>query len=276
MNRAENGHFTIIGGHGFVGSNLAAALARKGRAYYLPAKGDLRALSGELGNVLFCAGTTSDFRQRPFDTVNAHVGLLSYVLEHCDFTSLTYLSSTRVYIHAASTNEDATIPVVPSDAGDLFNLSKLTGEALCRQSGRHGVRAVRLSNVLGDDYGSNNFAFSLMRDARSTGRIRLQTALESAKDYIRIDDAVDLILAISQRGIQMTYNVATGYNLTNADVTASICRGISAVVTVEPNAPRISFAPIEVSRIVEEFGYSPKSVAAYLTHLATLFPAVPA
>ena len=40
----------------------------------------------------------------PFDTIRAHVSVLSEVLEHAEFESLLYLSSTRVYGRSRTTS----------------------------------------------------------------------------------------------------------------------------------------------------------------------------
>jgi nucleoside-diphosphate-sugar epimerase len=266
--------FTIIGGKGFVGSHLTRALEAAGETVDIPTKGDVESLKGSLGHVLYCAGTTSDFRQRPFDTIDAHVSLLSHVLRAADFESLTYLSSTRVYIRAESTAEDAVLPVLPSDPGDLFNLSKLAGEALCQQSGRAGVRAVRLSNVLGEDFQSDNFVFSLMRDARQSGSIHLQTTLDSEKDYIHIDDAVELILNIARRGKNPVYNVASGKNLSNREVVEAIQTAIPCTLVVDSAANSIRFAPIDTGLIKSEFQFKPRSIPQYIEELARIAPAV--
>ena len=80
---------------------------------------------------IFAIGLTADFRSRPLDTMDAHVSALAEVLRCGRFDSLTYLSSTRVYAGLPRGCGNATLVVNPSDASDLYNLSKLAGEALC-------------------------------------------------------------------------------------------------------------------------------------------------
>ena len=139
---------TLIGGHGFIGSHLLEELKKTHWDVLVSEKNDPRLLTEELGHVFYCAGLTADFRQRPFDTVHAHVSDVASILQKSAFKSLTYLSSTRVYSGAISTKEDAVLQVNPTDANDLYNLSKLMGESICLQSGKN-VRVVRLSNVYG-------------------------------------------------------------------------------------------------------------------------------
>lgn len=210
-----------------------------------------------LGHVIFAAGLTADFRAHPFATVEAHVNLLAEVMQHAKFDSLLYLSSTRVYARAISGREDAALPVLTQDPSDLYNLSKLMGESLCLQDPRSCVRVVRLSNVVGgEDQDSDNFIPSLLRAARG-GRIVLGTALESAKDYIHIDDVTDLLPRISISGSERLYNVASGLLTTHAEWVSLFVERTGCAVEVADNAPVVRFVPIDISRIRAEFNFHP-------------------
>jgi nucleoside-diphosphate-sugar epimerase len=264
-------HFTIIGGAGFIGSRISAFLAEQNTKCFAPAKAEVATLKGNLGHVVFCAGTTADFRHRPFDTMEAHVCLLNRILRDHDFDSLTYLSSTRVYIHSNSTVEDAVLSVQPGNPDDLFNLSKLAGESLCRQSGRSNVRSIRVSNVVGEDFVSRNFLFALMHEAKSTGQIILRSSLASQKDYIHVSDVVEMTVAIARSGTSPVYNLAAGCNLTNAQIVAQVRSEITSDLKVAPAAPTVEFRPIDTSRIAREFGFSPAPVLPYVRKLAALY-----
>ena len=266
----QNNKFTIIGGAGFLGSRLASHLRSSGFICTIPKKGDFDSLAGELGNVVYCAGTTSDFRSRPFDTVDAHVSLVNHILARSQYDSFTYLSSTRVYLRTKSTSENAQIVVDPGDPEDLFNLSKLAGEALCRQYVGRNVRAIRLSNVVGDNFSSNDFLFSIIRDAVTQKHVVLQTSPNSEKDYIRCDDAVELIGRIATHGTQPIYNLAVGANLTNSDVIGEVCQACGASVSFAPNVRTIRFPPIDVGLIQSEFGFNARPVLPLIRNLALL------
>ena len=104
-------------------------------------------------------------------------------MQKAQFSSLTYLSSTRVYRGAETGQETETLKVIPTADG-LYNLTKLTGEALCLQSGCGKV--ARLSNIVGDG-ASESFVSELISEAE-TGSIKLRSAVTSAKDYLLVDD----------------------------------------------------------------------------------------
>ena len=90
-------HFTVIGAGGFIGSRLVSALTARGEKVISPHRTQQDFTGEELGRVIYCAGLTGDFLQRPFDTVEAHVTLLANILKGAGFERLVYLSSTRVY-----------------------------------------------------------------------------------------------------------------------------------------------------------------------------------
>ena len=251
--------FTILGGRGFIGRHLARALSTQGHAVWVPERDDPQVYARALGHVVYCIGVTADFRDRPFDTVEAHVSLLARILREASFESLLYLSSTRVYQRGQSGHEGAALPVQPDQPDDLYNLSKLMGESLCHAPHRVPVRVARLSNVIGPDRDSENFVAALIREALA-GRIVLRSAPESAKDYVLLEDVVGLLPRIALGGRERTYNVASGMNTSHADIVARLVQLTGCQLSVAPGAARTSFPPIDIRRIRAEFDFAPGSV----------------
>lgn len=254
---------TVLGGTGYIGRHLVAYLRDQGHSVWVPERGDKSLHSRDLGHVFYCVGLTGNFRDRPFDTVDAHVWFLSDVLRHGSFSSLLYLSSTRVYAGAKFTHEDAPLTVHAQDPSCLYNLSKLAGESLCHSCGRPGVRVARLSNVVGPDMDpqSGNLVADLIRQARE-GHIVLRTAAQSAKDYVHVRDVVDWLTRISLQGHFSTYNVASGWQTTHADWLEYLSKQFGASAEVATNAPLQSFPQIDVSRLTSEFDVRPQPVWA--------------
>jgi len=256
--------WTVLGSSGTIGRRLVARLRTAGQTVDTPDRGDAGLYRRPLGHVIYAIGLTADFRRRPYDTVQAHVSVLAELLQQADFESLLYLSSTRVYARAASGREDSPLPVLAQDPSDLYNLSKLMGESLCLQDARAGVRVARLSNVVGgEDADSANFVPSLVREARG-GRIVLQTAADSAKDYIHIDDVAELLPRIAVGGRERLYNVASGVQTTHAQWTAQLAAQTGCAVEVTPGAPAVRFIPVDIGRIRAEFDFQPRPVLAAL------------
>lgn len=248
--------FTVLGGSGFVGSNLVRWLRARKLSCWSPARGE--ALFGSpLGHVIYCIGLTADFRERPFDTVRAHVCALPEMLERGDFESFLYLSSTRVYSAASAGAEHASLVVDPVHPDDFYNISKIMGESLCLSSKRSGVRVARLSNVYGRDFASNNFLTSILRDAISKNRVVLRTSMESQKDYISVQDVISLLPRIAVHGSQQIYNVASGVNTSNRAIVDKLQQLIGCSVEIAADAPTIRFPGISIDRARAEFGFRP-------------------
>lgn len=214
--------YTVVGASGFVGSATVAALRADGADVYAPARGDPELLHRDLGRVVYCAGLTADYLQRPFDTVEAHVGLLARLLEKGRFERLVYLSSTRLYdaLGAEGGREAAPLRLDPADPRHVFDLSKALGENLCLTQSQGRCAVARLSNVFDWREGAPGFLSEWLQRARTERAIRLESAPEYVRDYVQLDDAVAALRAIADRGTASIYNVASGENLSNADLAA--------------------------------------------------------
>jgi len=248
---------TILGASGFIGSHLKRHLEASNIPCRAPARGE--SLRGrDLGQVIDCAGITADFRVRPYDTVDAHVGRVADIARNCSFESFVYLSSTRLYKDHPSSpaRERDDIKASPFGAGGLYNLSKATGEAVALTLGERG-RVVRLSNVYGLGSEPHNFLASIIADALRTGRIELETSLDSAKDYVGIHDVVALLPRIAAGGREPVYNLASGANVTNGEIVEELARLTGCSVSVRPDAETWSYPEIDIALAREEFGFAP-------------------
>jgi nucleoside-diphosphate-sugar epimerase len=260
------GLITIFGASGFIGSHLVAELERR-QIQHSSIRRDDKVPRQHLGEVIYCIGVTADFRSKPFETVEAHVCKLGEVLQSCEFTSFTYLSSTRVYANnSATASEEDPLVVMPAKAADLYNISKAMGESLTLNCGKT-TRVVRLSNVYGDDFNSDNFLPTLIKDAVTTRKLVFQTAPESSKDFISINDAVGTLIEISTRGRERVYNLAAGENVTNRELAQSFSKTLGCTIEFAANAPRVSFPPISINRLKTEFAFKPRRLLDDLEQL---------
>lgn len=261
---------TIFGSSGFIGSSFGRWLDARSLPWQAPARGD-DGLGRPLGHVVYCIGLTGDFRFHRHETVEAHVCKVERILQAADFESFTYLSSTRLYRHGPSpAAEDNAITVTPSDADDLYNVSKAMGECLLLAS-PEPVKVIRLSHVYGLDWGSRGFLSSVVTDAVQHGRVLLTSSLDSERDYVSIDDVSDLILQVSTAGEHRVYNVASGTNVSNRQIVERLSELTGCQVEVAPGAPTVRFPTISTERVVDEFGFKPRDVLDDLGEVVRLF-----
>ena len=246
--------FTVLGACGYIGRRLVTYLQESGHEVWAPERGASDVFSRPLGHVMYCVGLTGNFRSRPFDTVDAHVALLQELLRRAQFDSLLYLSSTRVYMGSDRADEEAPLQVLPADPSYLYNLSKLLGESLCHASGRTGVRVARLSNVVGSGMSSDsgNLIADLVAQAR-TGHVVLRSALQSAKDYIHVDDVLESITRIALGGAHRTYNLASGVQTTHGQWLQWLAHSTGCSVECLDQAPVQQFPVISVQRLRNEW-----------------------
>jgi nucleoside-diphosphate-sugar epimerase len=182
-------------------------------------------------------------------------------LQHGQFDSLTYLSSTRVYINSTNSQveENDDIIVNPNNADDLYTLTKLTGERICLSSGKN-VKIARLSNIIGNDTNSTNFLTDIVSKIISTGSFTLYSTLKSSKDYLYIDDAVDLLINVAIKGNQKMYNIAAGNNTSNEEIINELKKHASFTYNIAENAREIIFPIISVDKIKAEFDFKPSNI----------------
>lgn len=249
--------FTVLGASGYVGSHLAAYLREQGHECLTPVRDDNSIFSQPLGHIVYCIGLTADFRYRPYDTARAHVGVLTGVLEKCKYESLLYLSSTRIYAHSQTASEDTLLQANPQNMSDLYNLTKMTGEALCFATPSEKVRVVRLSNVYGDDWESENFLATVVRDAIDKKHVLMHTSPESAKDYVHIKDVVEMLPKIATQGQCRLYNLAAGENVRNEDLLRKLSFLTGCIVEYTESAPTITFPLVSIQRLRSDFSYKP-------------------
>lgn len=263
--------YTVLGASGFIGSALVHALRAQGHDCLAPTRAEMAdLLTGQrnLGHVFWCVGLTADFRERPFETVRAHVCDLVPWLQAGLYESFLYLSSTRVYARACNTQEIDALSVLPAEPDDLYNLSKLIGEALCLTLPRPTTRVVRLSTVVGRRADSHDFIGALLAQGRAEGHLRLQSHWDSAKDYVALEDVLDVLPRIAHAGTRRLYNLASGVNLTHRDVAHALAERAGWWVSSEGQRAPMVFPPIDIGVIRTEFGFRPRDALACISALS--------
>lgn len=261
---------TVLGSSGFIGSHVVERLKELDIAHFSPGR-DNDLPRENLGDIIYCIGLGADFRTKPFETVEAHVCKLLRILRECEFDSLLYLSSIRLYEdQVGEAREEDPIQVSPLNPIDLYNISKVMGESLLLTCGRK-TRVARLANVYGKDFAFHSFLSTVLKEAISTNKVTLRTSLEAERDYIYIGDAVDALIKIATEGRHQVYNVASGANVSNRELTQRISEVTGCRIEVAPAPSQTTYPQINIDRIREEFDFAPASILKDMDRLIELY-----
>lgn len=264
--------YTVFGGRGFVGSHLVNRLGMRGDDVFVPTR-DWEPTpdqpGGTLGTVIYAIGVTADFRRDPLSAVEAHVSKLARILEHGKFDRFVYLSSARIY-RDGPTDESTPISADPRELEHLYDLSKLLGESTVLNATVNGA-VVRLSNVFGADWASENMITAVLRDAVLERHVTLRSDPDSEKDFVGVEDVTRAILDVADRGEERIYNVASGSNTRFATILDAITQELGATWDVATHAPLSVATPISIDRLRQEFNYAPTPLEPRLSELAKAY-----
>ena len=264
--------FTVLGANGFIGSACVNYLMSKGHDVNSVTRNTKVDPNIPLGHVIYSIGLTADFREKPFETVDAHVTTLAHWLKLYQFDSFLYLSSTRIYEGmpiSTPVNEHTPLTVLPN-ANTLYNISKLMGEALCLASPLQSIRIVRLSNVYGVNQKEHNFLSSIIKSLRNTNEVEIREAPDSTKDYVALDDVVPLLFSIATNGQKRLYNVASGQAVSHKSLTEVLQKNESYKINFLKGALSRKFPSIDISLIQNEFNFYPQSILINIDKLMAL------
>jgi nucleoside-diphosphate-sugar epimerase len=194
------------------------------------------------------------------------VSRLVDVLRAPTLERLVYLSSARVYGLAGGHAMDERTPIAvdTADPGAVYDVTKLAGEAVALAA-PVPAHCLRLTHVFPDRAGSPNFLASVLRDA-AAGHVQLHSSLESAKDYVALDDVVTAILRVCDGDAATgVYNIGSGTLVTHGELMDALHAATGCTYAVDDGAPTLRYPVIDCTRMREELGIEP----------APFLPAVP-
>ena len=250
-------HYTIFGSTGRIGSYLKKKLISDGNSVFSPSRKDYYLAHKNLGHVIYCSGVTSDFKFRSFDTIESHVCLLSFLLKNTNFESFNYLSSTRLNFPKRSYINKISPKFYGGCEIDIYNDSKLAGEALCTQSNISNVKVTRICHVVNpNDKKRENFLSDICGQAKR-GEIILNSSLETKKNYIHIDDLIFLLRLIGPFGKKKFYNIGSNNLISNNEIIKKLVKITKCSVITSKDAQTILESKINISILKKEFHYKP-------------------
>jgi len=133
------------------------------------------------------------------------------------------------------------------------------------------IKIIRPSNVVGTNAPSNLFIPSLIKEAVETGKIVLHSTLDSEKDYVHIDDLVQLIPKIISSDKSQIYNIASGYNISSKEIINEIIRLTNCELEIASDAKKFSSRQINIDRIKNEFNFVPIKIIDKIEDLVKFY-----
>ncbi len=248
---------TIFGNSGFIGTNLKNFCHKKNIKTFLPKKNQFR-FKKNLGHIIYCIGT-GEAKKKPIKAVRSNFEILKEIIENNKFKSLTYLSTTRVYLHNKKTSENDEIFHDLSDESILFSLIKLSAEQLCLNLKNKNIRVIRLTNTYGHYFTKQLYLLpALIRGAKKNKKINITINKNSLKNYLHIDEALPIILAVALRGKSRLYNLAGAKRFKFIDIAKAIQKKIKSKIILSNQKIILNDPIININRIRKEFKFNPK------------------
>tara|TARA_A100001011_G_scaffold386506_1_gene462468 strand:+ start:1686 stop:2483 length:798 start_codon:yes stop_codon:yes gene_type:complete len=248
---------TIFGHSGFIGTNLKNFCLENNIKTFLPKKKQFR-FTKNLGHIIYCIGT-GEAKKQPLKSAKANYEILKEILENNRFKSLTYLSTTRVYLHNKKTSENDEIINDLSDDSILFSLIKMSAEQLCLNIRNKNIRVIRLTNTYGHHFTKQLYLLpSLIRGAKKNKKIQITINKNSLKNYLHIEEAVPIILKITLKGKGRLYNLAGKKRFKFIDIAKEIQKKIKSKIIFSNQNIKLNDPKIDISKVCKEFKFNPK------------------
>ncbi len=254
--------FTIFGHTGFLGHNLVKYL--KNSKLLLPKRNKFT-FNQNLGNIIYCIGS-DDWKTDTFNSFNANLGFVPTIIEKNNFKSFTFVSSCRIYNNSTTTHETSNFKFNPTDTNEFYNLKKILAENYLFAS-KKKIKIVRVSNIVGFSPKSPLVFPMFVKNAITKKKIVISINKNSTKDFIHIDDVVQLIARISIKGKGKIYNIANGKNTKLIDLAQSIKKFTNCKILLKNQNKAIFEPKININKIKKEFNFKSKNILKNLNEV---------
>lgn len=250
--------YTIFG-TGFLGKNIINHLKNRNYKIFIPKKGKTN-FKKNLGNIICCIGN-DDTINSPKASYEANLNIVSKIIFNNTFKTFTLISSTRVYLGSKQkkVNEETLISINSTNKNFLFNTLKASAENLCLSMPNKNIKVVRMSNLFGHNFNKQTYLLpTLIRDSLSKKKINILLNKKSSKDFLHVDEAIDVLLKIIKKSKHRIYNIASGKNIKLYKVANEI-KNITNCKIIYKNKKNFVKEPIiDIKKIRNEFNFRPK------------------
>lgn len=255
--KKKNNLYTIFGSSGFFGTNLYKVLKERKEKIFIPKKNKYL-FNKNLGNIIYCIGTSESIKN-PKNALIANLEILSKILTNNKFQTFTYLSSIRVYSKSSKTKETDKITFNHSEKGVYFKSLKLAAESLCLQMNNPKIKIIRLANVFGHYFSNQIYLLpTLLRQSITKRKISITINKNSKKNYLNVNDAINVILKIINKSKHQIYNVASDKQISIGQISEKIKKFTNCKVLYKNSNIIVNEPKINIQRIKKEFNFKPE------------------
>ena len=255
--KKKNNFYTIFGSSGFFGTNLYKVLKERKEKIFIPKKNKYL-FNKNLGNIIYCIGTSESIKN-PKNALIANLEILSKILTNNKFQTFTYLSSIRVYSKSSKTKETDKITFNHNEKGVYFKSLKLAAESLCLQMNNPKIKIIRLANVFGHYFSNQIYLLpTLLRQSITKRKISIIINKNSKKNYLNVNDAINVILKIINKSKHQIYNVASDKQISIGQISEKIKKFTNCKVLYKNSNIIVNEPKINIQRIKKEFNFKPK------------------
>ena len=242
--------FNIFGHTGFIGSHLKKKL--KNQKLILPKRNQF-IFKQNLGHIIYCIGS-DNWKKDPHNSFLANIGYLPKILNKNKFLSFNYISSIKVYNNLKIGKENSTLKINPLSKEDYFMIKKACAEAYLLAQ-KKNIKILRLTNIFGDNYKAPLALPAFIRNSVNSKKILLTINKNSLKDYLSIQDAINLIIKIVINGRNNIYNIASSKRVPLIAIAKKIQKVTKCKIILKNQRLIINEPKIDISKIKKEFKF---------------------
>ena len=127
-------------------------------------------------------------------------------------------------------------------------------------SSKINFKIIRVSNILGYSPKSPLVFPMFVKNAIFKKQITISINKNSSKDFVHIDDVVQLIIKIIKKGKSNIYNLASGKNIELITLANMIKSKIKCKIILKNQSIKIIEPKINITKIRNEFNFKPKKI----------------
>ena len=252
----KNIKYTVFGHTGFLGNNIVKFLKKKNYDVFLPSRNKIK-FTKNLNNIIYCIGS-DNVLDDPINAIQSNLMMLSKIIINNKFKNFIYISSTRLYLNSKNTNEKDAIKIYTSSKNYFYNSLKAVAENFCLSQKNKNIKVIRLSNLYGLNFRKQIYLLpSLIRNSKNNKKINIYINKKSKKNYININNVIDIIIKIMNKSKYRLYNVASDKRLTIEKIASSIKKVTNCKIIYSNQKERFDEPKIDITRIKKEFKFKP-------------------